>query len=214
MRNPGSSPTLYQQGTFAPADNLYRWMGSLAMDHMGDIALGYSISSTTLDPSIRYTGRLVTDPLGTLPQGEATIVTGGGAQTHYASRWGDYSAMSVDPVDDCTFWYTQEYIQTTGTALWRTRIASFKFPGCNLSTQGTLSGVVRNAVTHAAIAGATIQASQGGSPVDSATSGTDGSYSLPLPAGTYSVAGSAFGYQTTTVYNVAIVWRQRYHPQP
>ena len=204
VRNPGATPAIYQQGTFAPPDGQYRWMGSLAMDHMGDIALGYSISSTSLDPSIRYTGRLVNDPLGTLTQGEATIVTGGGAQTHSSLRWGDYSAMSVDPVDDCTFWYTQEYIQVTGSATWRTRIASFKFPGCNVSTQGTLTGMVRDAATHAAIAGATIQASQGGLPVASATSGTDGSYSLPLTVGTYSVAGSAFGYQTSAPSNVQI----------
>jgi hypothetical protein len=129
IRNPGTGATIHQQGTYSPDAN-HRWMGSIAMDGAGNIALGYSVSNTSLFPSIRYTGRLSTDPLGTLPQGEATIIAGGGSQTHTASRWGDYSSMSIDPVDDCTFWYAQEYLQTTGSAPWRTRIASFKFPGC------------------------------------------------------------------------------------
>jgi hypothetical protein len=122
--------SIYQQGTYAPADGLHRWMGSIAMDQDSNIALGYSVSSTTVYPSIRYAGRLATDPLNTLPQAEVEIIAGSGVQTHSAARWGDYSAMSVDPVDDCTFWYTQEYIETTGSATWQTRIASFKFPSC------------------------------------------------------------------------------------
>ena len=114
VRDPGGSPTLYQQGTYAPTDTEHRWMGSLAMDHTGDIALGYSVSSSSVYPSIRYTGRLVGDPLGEMAQGEAVIITGTGSQTSSYARWGDYSMMSVDPLDDCTFWYTQEYYQTTG----------------------------------------------------------------------------------------------------
>ena len=129
VRSPNASPFVHQQGTYSP-DTYHRWMGSIAMDQSGNIGLGYSVSSSTLFPSICYTGRLVTDPLGTMPQGEAVIQGGGGSQTGTASRWGDYSSMAVDPVDDCTFWYTTEYYQATSNVGWRTRIASFKFPTC------------------------------------------------------------------------------------
>ncbi len=133
LRNtpPGGATTLYQQGTYAP-DAVHRWMGSVAMDAAGDIALGYSVSNaTSVFPGIRYTGRVAADPLGTMPQGEASIVEGSGSQLGPANRWGDYSTMTVDPSDDCTFWYTNEYNPTTSDAPWRTRIASFRFPGCS-----------------------------------------------------------------------------------
>ena len=131
VRNPNSAPVIYQQGTYAP-DTTNRWLGSIAMDSSGNIALGYSAASSTgsIYPSIRYTGRLASDPLGTLPQGETTLIPGGGSQTGTGYRWGDYAMMAVDPADDCTFWFTTEYIQTTGTAPWKTRIGSFKFPSC------------------------------------------------------------------------------------
>ncbi|HEY6872581.1 MAG TPA: PKD domain-containing protein [Geobacteraceae bacterium] len=130
LRNSGSGWSIYQQGTYAPSDTENRWMGSVAMDVRGNIALGYSVSSSTVYPSIRYAGRLIDDPLGTLGQAEASIIAGSGSETGPMHRWGDYSSMSVDPTDGCTFWYTTEYIQTTGTAPWQTRIASFIFPGC------------------------------------------------------------------------------------
>ncbi|HEX9333948.1 MAG TPA: DNRLRE domain-containing protein [Anaerolineales bacterium] len=129
LRNAGSGWSIFQQGTFSP-DATQRWMGSMAMDGKGNIAVGYSASSSTTYPAIRYTGRLAGDPLGQLPQGEGTLINGTGAQTHSASRWGDYSSLSLDPVDDCTFWYANEYIQTTGSSSWRTRIGSFQLPGC------------------------------------------------------------------------------------
>jgi hypothetical protein len=129
LRNSGSGWSIYQQGTFSP-DSTNRWMGSVAMDASGNIGLGYSASSSSMYPAIRYTGRLAGDPLGTLSQGEGTLFAGTGAQTHSASRWGDYSSLSVDPVDGCTFWYTNEYVQTTGSSPWRTRIGSFQLPGC------------------------------------------------------------------------------------
>jgi hypothetical protein len=116
------------QGTYAP-DATYRWMGSMAMDKLGDIALGYSASSGTVYPGIRYTGRVPSDTLGTM-EAETVIQAGLGAQTKSLNRWGDYSALSVDPVDDCTFWYTNEYLQASGTFNWSTRIASFRFPNC------------------------------------------------------------------------------------
>lgn len=128
LRNPSGAPTVFQQGTFSP-DSTSRWMGSIAMDKQGNIALGYSASSGSVYPSIRYTGRLVTDTLNTL-QTENNILTGGGSQLTNLSRWGDYSSMTVDPVDDCTFWYTTEYLKSSGTFNWSTRIASFKYPSC------------------------------------------------------------------------------------
>jgi hypothetical protein len=129
VRNPGGTPSVFQQGTFSP-DSTSRWMGSIAMDKLGDIAVGYSASSSTVFPSIRYTGRLASDPPGTM-QAENTIKAGSGSQLTNLSRWGDYSAMTVDPVDDCTFWYTTEYLKSSGTFNWSTWIASFKFPGCS-----------------------------------------------------------------------------------
>ena len=127
--------SLYQQGTFAPGDGVHRWMGSIAMDKKGDIALGYSVvNGTTVYPGIRYTGRLAGDTLGDMTLGEGTVINGSGVQTTTNSRWGDYTDMTVDPVDDCTFWYVNEYYLTSGTAAdgrpWHTRIASFKLPGC------------------------------------------------------------------------------------
>jgi hypothetical protein len=127
LRDPGGTPTVFQSGTFAP-DATARWMGSIAQDHDGNMLLGYSVSSSSVRPGIRYTGRLAGDAPGTM-QAETTLTTGIGSQTTY-SRWGDYSSMTVDPVDDCTFWYTNEYLKTTGVFNWSTRIGSFRFPGC------------------------------------------------------------------------------------
>jgi hypothetical protein len=132
IRNPSGSPVLYQQGTFAP-DSQYRWMGSIAMDHSGDIALGYSLSSSSTHPSIRYTGRMPTDPPGTMEE-EREIVAGTGSQTNGLNRWGDYSSMSIDPIDDCTFYYTNQYIPSDGSFNWNTQIASFRFPDCGSAT--------------------------------------------------------------------------------
>ncbi|HKC25061.1 MAG TPA: hypothetical protein VKF32_09985 [Thermoanaerobaculia bacterium] len=117
-----------QQSTFSP-DSTSRWMGSMAMDKVGNIALGYSKSSSSLNPSIFYTGRLATDPLNTM-QAEAQLVLGGGAQQRNLNRWGDYSSFSVDPVDDCTLWYTTEYLASNGTFNWHTAINHIKFPNC------------------------------------------------------------------------------------
>lgn len=129
IRSPNGSPSIYQWGTYSP-DSTHRWMSSIAMDRLGDIALGYSVSDgSSVHPGIRMTGRLATDPLGTLGS-EATVIDGSGDQTTTYDRWGDYSSMSVDPLDDCTFWYTQEYYQTTGNINWQTRVASMVFPEC------------------------------------------------------------------------------------
>ena len=123
------SPAVHQQGTYAP-DALHRWMGSVAMDGSGNLLLGYSQSSVAMHPALAYTGRLATDPLNQLPQGEATLYAGAGSQTSTSNRWGDYSTMSVDPRGECTFWYTNEYYAATTSGSWRTRIGSVRFPEC------------------------------------------------------------------------------------
>ena len=129
LRSPNGTPTVFQQGTLGTTDGIHRWMGSIAMDKVGDIAVGYSASSSGILPSIRYTGRVAGDPLGQM-QTENIIQNGGGSQLPNLNRWGDYSSLSLDPIDDCTFWYTTEYLKSSGTFNWSTRIASFKFPGC------------------------------------------------------------------------------------
>jgi hypothetical protein len=125
--------TPVQQGTYAPADGLNRWMPSLAVDKFGNMAVGYSAASSVQYADIRYAGRLVSDTLGTLGQQEAVLIAGSGAQNNSCgsacTRWGDYSAMTVDPVDDCTFWYTSEYYTALGGS-WQTRIGSFRYPLC------------------------------------------------------------------------------------
>ena len=118
-----------QQGTYAPADGNTRWIGSAAMDGSGNLAVGYSVSGPGTYPSIRYAGRLAGSPLGQLPQGETTLQAGGGSQTGGA-RWGDHSSLSVDPSDDCTFWYVNEYYPASDPDGWHTRVGSFTFPSC------------------------------------------------------------------------------------
>ncbi|MGH8174025.1 MAG: hypothetical protein ACREPX_12870, partial [Rhodanobacteraceae bacterium] len=121
--------TVFQESTYQP-DNTWRWMGSAAMDSAGNLAVGFSASSSTINPQLRYAGRLVSDPQGTLGQGESHLFDGTGSQNGTGNRWGDYSSLTVDPIDDCTFWYTSEYYATNGQFNWRTRIGSFKFPEC------------------------------------------------------------------------------------
>ena len=130
IHNPETSPTLFQSGTFAP-DSDYRWMPAIAMDASQDIAVGYSRSSTTANhyPSLVYAGRIPTDPAGTL-EAEVVLKAGLGSQTGGGSRWGDYSSLTVDPTDDCTFWFAEEYEAVTGGFNWHTAIGSFIFPGC------------------------------------------------------------------------------------
>lgn len=142
LRGVTTSPVVFQESTYQP-DALWRWMGSVAMDQSGNIALGYSASSASTFPNINYAGRLASDPLNTLGQGEATLVTGTGSQSGGGNRWGDYSDMTIDPVDDCTFWYTQEYYGATGVA-WRTRIGNFKFTQCTSVPTPVIVATTRN----------------------------------------------------------------------
>jgi hypothetical protein len=133
IRNP-QDPVIHQQGTYSP-DDVHRWMGSVAMDRRGNMAAGYSVvNATDVFPGIRYAGRLSSDPLGTLPQAEAVLQAGSGVQTTFNSRWGDYTSLNVDPRDDCTFYYINEYYtlasQQTSPAGWLNRVGAFKFPNC------------------------------------------------------------------------------------
>jgi hypothetical protein len=131
LRNTGGAWSLFQEGTQDPGGGLDRWMGSISIDGDGNIALGYSGSSPTQIPDIRYATRTPTDPLGTL-EAEQILKSGAGVQTSTGHRWGDYSAMSVDPVNGCDFWYTQEYYAATSTTGWSTAIGTFKVPTCPL----------------------------------------------------------------------------------
>ncbi|MCD4789840.1 MAG: T9SS type A sorting domain-containing protein [Bacteroidales bacterium] len=124
LRNEGAGWYIYQQSSLAP-DEDSRWMGSIAMDADGNIGLGYSVSGDMTFPSIRITGRRQYDAPGIMTLNETEIMAGSGNQS-YNVRWGDYSTMSVDPVDDLTFWYTQEYLPVFGPLVWQTRIASFQ----------------------------------------------------------------------------------------
>jgi hypothetical protein len=135
IQDPNGSPFVFQQGTYAP-DASFRWMGSIAMDQMGNIAMGYSASDSTSNPSLRFTGRIATDDPGMM-EDEATLFLGTGSQTNGLSRWGDYSNLSIDPSDDCTFFYTTEYIPQNGSFNWRTNIASFSFQNCPGMTAAT-----------------------------------------------------------------------------
>jgi hypothetical protein len=138
IRSPFSlTPTLFQNATFDPGGTGDRWMGSIAMDKLGNMVLGYSVINTgaALRASIAMTGRLRSD-LRNVMQGESLVFTGSGSQTTYGAgtaltRWGDYTTVQVDPSNDCTFWYINEYLPSNGTFNWHTRISSFKFNGCN-----------------------------------------------------------------------------------
>jgi len=138
LRVGGQSVSLFQSGTYAP-DAAYRWMGSAAMDGSGGIGLGFSISSSSAHPAIAVTGRNSGDAAGVMGQGETVVLTGGGSQTTNLSRWGDYSNLAVDPVDDCTFWFTTEYIPSNGTFNWQTQVATYKLSGCGATATNDFS---------------------------------------------------------------------------
>lgn len=203
LRNVTSGPvTVFQQSTYQP-DSTWRWMGSIAMDKLGDIALGFSASSTAISPQLRYAGRLAGDPLNTLAQGEATLFAGTGSQVSTSNRWGDYADMTIDPVDDCTFWFTSEYYSTTTSFSWRTRIGSFSLPGCGGGgpTTGSITGHVTDGSTTAAIAGATVSISGGSSTSTDAA----GAYTFGgLAPATYSLTASMSGYVTSAPANAAV----------
>ncbi|MEY2489810.1 MAG: hypothetical protein QOC70_1752, partial [Verrucomicrobiota bacterium] len=136
IRSPFSAaPSLFQNATFDPGAAGDRWMGSVAMDGAGNILMGYSVvnAGTGVKPSIAVSGRLLTDPVNTM-QAESTVITGTGSQTTFGAgtpltRWGDYTTMQIDPLNDMTFWFIGQYLAADGTFNWHTRIASYTFPG-------------------------------------------------------------------------------------
>jgi len=133
LRIDKGQPVIHQQGTYAPDSN-HRWLGSAAMDAVGNMAIGFSVAGDNLKPSIRVAGRLAKDPLNVLARGESVVMAGTGSQLpslfQPLSRWGDYSMLTVDPADDCTFWFTDQYLKKDGSANWHTRVGSFKLPDC------------------------------------------------------------------------------------
>jgi hypothetical protein len=177
-------------------------MGSAAINHQGDIAVGYSVSSATVFPSIRYAARLGTDAAGTgLAQGEQTIIVGGGAQISSSSRWGDYSDLTVDPTDDCSFWYTQEYYAASGNSIWRTNIAKFVPGPVASAARGTITGTITNCTSGLPIQNAFIQIAGGVARQTNAS----GVYTASIVPGTYTVIVSAAGgYSPVTIPGVVV----------
>jgi hypothetical protein len=201
VRKSDKTWTIHQQGTYAgdSPNAEYRWMGSAAMDGVGNLAIGYSVSSTTIFPSIYYTGRGVIDPLNTLGRGEQALIDGTGAQTGTSSRWGDYTMLAVDPTDDCTFWYTNEYYDTHGIN-WLTRIGSFVFTECLAATRGTLAGTVYDADLDIPLKGAWVQAG-----AYLTQSDNNGNYEFQyIPSGAYTVTASGSFYWPASVPGVQV----------
>jgi hypothetical protein len=198
---PGGAWFVNEQGTFAPdagngATGTNRWMGSAAMDRSGNLAVGYSASSTTTMPQIRWAGRLAGDPAGSLAQGEAVVFSGTGVQGTGLSRWGDYSSMNVDPADDCTFWYANQYHtaadQSPDGMRWHTRFGQFEFPSCVAQAPGTFTGTVLNGVTGAAVKGAYILANG----VFHGATDENGAFTIKAGPGTYTVSATMPNFTT------------------
>jgi hypothetical protein len=219
LRNLSTSPVVYQQSTFAPLQDptnpLWRWMGSAAMDHSGDLAIGYSASGPNYFPSLHYAGRLPGDPLSELTQGEAVMFAGLGIEANtgifpFRNRWGDYSAITVDPTDDCTFWYTNEYLAPNAPTDilpvdWHTRIGSFKFPQCVSPTSVSVVSVVSRK-THSFAGTFDIDLPLTGTGIEDRTGGPNGDHQLvatfAVPV-TFSGATTSCGMVASTSTNAS-----------
>jgi len=189
LRNYGSGWNIHQQGTFAPADGTNRWMGSVAMNGSGDIGIGYSVSGTGTYPSIRFAGQSAANSgSGLLDVSETSIVAGSSSQTG-VNRWGDYSMMSVDPTDDNTFWYTNEY--SNGGWNWLTKIASFTFetaaPGPPVAN---FSGTPATVVEGGSVQFTDLSTNTPTTWAWTFAGGTPGTSTSQNPTVTYSTAGS------------------------
>jgi hypothetical protein len=196
LRRTNSAYVVHRQGSFG-SDDASRWMGSAAQDYQGNLAVGYNISSETLKPSILYAGKLAGEIAF---RDEASLVNGTGVQAGFGSRWGDYSSLSVDPSDDCTFWVTNEYYtaesQKENPFGWLTRIGRFKFNECTPAPRASITGTVTNAANGQPILGATVTANA----VYQRFTNQAGNYStLTLVPNTYAVTVAARGFRTQTV---------------
>lgn len=183
------------QGTFNLDDGNSRWMGSAAMDAVGNIGVAYSVSGPSTYPSIRFSGRYQGDPADILTVAEQELKAGEGSQSG-ANRWGDYSSLSVDPVDDCTFWYTTEYYkaENDNSAGWSTYIGSFKFDNCVAGPKGYIEGTVTDSNGNP-IEGVRVAA--GGATVMTDSSGN---YAFTLPAdSSYDLDFTKYGYVPANV---------------
>jgi hypothetical protein len=197
-----SSPgpfSVFDQATYGNLDGLSQWMGSAALDHQGNLAFGFSLGNQEKAPSVAYAGRSASDPPGTL-RDSVGLAGGAGVQTAFGFRWGDYTAMNVDPVDDCSFWYTGEYYTPESQAEspfgWLTRIGSFAFPQCTPVAAGTIQGTVINSISQAAIAKATLSTGTGYTRATNAA----GQYGpMRVIPGGYTLTASAPGYRSKTV---------------
>ncbi len=191
-----SNWSVEDSGDFAP-DSDNRWNGSAAMDASGNIAVGYSVSSGSTYPSIRYAGRLAGDTAGTLGQGEETLIDGGGSQTDASGAWGNYSSLTVDPVDQCTFWYTNEYYASTSAQNWLTRIGTFSYGigDCTAPTTYDVSGMVTDSVSGDPIPNVSIETNNG----YFTTTDNNGIYMIAnVAAGLLTVTASADGYLSSS----------------
>jgi hypothetical protein len=210
LRLANGVPSIYQQGSYAP-DGDNRWMGSVAMDGSGDIAVGYSVSSGTTSPSIRYAAQTAGATLNTLDVQENTLQPGAGSQTGY-SRWGDYSAMTVDPTDDCTFWYTNEYYSASASYQWQTRIGHFKLASCGqaLTKPSAPQGLIAAAGDASVGLSWSAPSSTGGAAVSynvyrGAASGGEGTTPFVTGLSTTSYTDKAVSNGTTYYYTVTAV---------
>ena len=207
LRRPANTTvSVFDQGTHigagdTPGLRLNNWMGSIALDNRGDIALGYSQSGVTQNADIKIAGRTnnVANS-GTLNEGEALFHDAPGAQTGNINRWGDYSSLNLDTADDCTMWYTQEYHQTTSSFGWSTRIGKFKFPQCTPAPTATITGTVTSCSTGAPIAGALIDSTGGFARISAA----NGTYSMTVAPGTYTVTAVRTGGFTSATQTVTV----------
>ena len=187
VRDPNGTPEIFQQGTYVP-DASYRFTGSIAMDRNGNAAFGYSKSDATIHPTLAVTGRLAGDAPGTMGA-ENAFFEGPGSQPPVVGFWGDYSSMAVDPADDCTFWFTAQYIGESAPFFEYTRIGSFKFPSCTSGPTGAVEGTVTEADSGLPIEGARVTAGASETMTDAA-----GHYRfLSLPVGTYDMTVTRFG---------------------
>ncbi|MGV8040080.1 MAG: choice-of-anchor J domain-containing protein [Thermoanaerobaculaceae bacterium] len=203
IRDTGSGWSLFQDGVYAPSDTVHRWMPSIAQDTNGNIMMVYSASDgTSVNPSVRYVGRLSGDTSGTM--GDEKVLSAGATYQRGGNRWGDYSMISTDPTDDCTFWMTGENVldPPTGSVAWNwnTYVGAAKFPSCSTGPTGMVMGYVKSAADSTPLQGALVQIAS-----YSTTTNASGYFQITVPVGTgYTATASKFGYDpfTTAAFDV------------